>query len=347
MQTSCTILTAALPEVAVSFDPLGRLQKEALPLTAAANATPKHGRLSAFPDIYTCSSRVVAWYETVAVSSLTNRACSSFTLMIATCRATPWPGRGPPWAMVRSSPAVCSVNALGHVICLGQSLDPGASAGMRPIRCRTGPGSPGLLPVGGDWALDEVSVGFAFGRGQDRLAWHGRGPACPSMLQMASRSSLTRRRCWGSGCGFDDLAELVVQRFDAVDTRYEYFTPEALRQWAADLRVDDEVALEATGNGDAIAKLLTPIVGRVVVSNPSKTRAIAGAKVETDKVDARILAPLLAAGFLPPVWLSDDRTRALRRQVTRRAHLVRQRTRIKTRSMRSWRATWPRSLAHV
>ena len=89
------------------------------------------------------------------------------------------------------------------------------------------------------------------------------------------------------------------------------------------------MALEATGNSDAIANLLTPIVGRVVVSNPSKTRAIAEAKVKTDKVDARILAQLLAADFLPPVWLPDDRTRALRRQVTRRAHLVRQRTRIK------------------
>jgi transposase len=106
-------------------------------------------------------------------------------------------------------------------------------------------------------------------------------------------------------------------------------TPEAIREWAADLRLDDEVALEATGNSDAIANLLTPLVARVVVSNPSKTRAIAEAKVKTDKVDARILAQLLAADFLPPVWLPDDRTRSLRRQVTRRAHLVRQRTRVK------------------
>src|SRR5262245_55626184 len=106
-------------------------------------------------------------------------------------------------------------------------------------------------------------------------------------------------------------------------------TPEALRRWAASLRGDDQVALEATGNSDAIANLLAPLVGKVVVSNPSKTRAIAEAKVKTDKVDARILAQLLAADFLPPVWLPDDRTRALRRQVTRRAHLVRQRTRVK------------------
>jgi hypothetical protein len=34
-------------------------------------------------------------------------------------------------------------------------------------------------------------------------------------------------------------------------------TPEGLRAWAADLRLDDQVALEATGNSDALANLLT------------------------------------------------------------------------------------------
>jgi transposase len=106
-------------------------------------------------------------------------------------------------------------------------------------------------------------------------------------------------------------------------------TPEQLRAWADTLHPDDEVALEATGNSDAIAVLLTGRVARVVVSNPAKTRAIAEAKVKTDKVDARILAQLLAVDFLPPVWLPDERTRMLRRQVARRQHLVRQRTRLK------------------
>jgi transposase len=39
-------------------------------------------------------------------------------------------------------------------------------------------------------------------------------------------------------------------------------TPQALRAWAAGLRADDQVALEATGNSDAIANLLMPLVGR-------------------------------------------------------------------------------------
>ena len=91
----------------------------------------------------------------------------------------------------------------------------------------------------------------------------------------------------------------------------------------------DEVALEATGNTWAIATLLASRAGRVVVSNPAKTRAIAEAKVKTDKVDAEILAQLLAADYLPAVWRPDPATAALRRQVLRRAHIVRQRTRLK------------------
>lgn len=105
--------------------------------------------------------------------------------------------------------------------------------------------------------------------------------------------------------------------------------PEELRAWAATLSADDEVALEATTNSDAIATMLRPLVSRVVVSNPRKTRAIAEAKVKTDKVDARILAQLLAADFLPETWVADGRTRMLRRLVARRTHLVKQRTRIK------------------
>ena len=66
-----------------------------------------------------------------------------------------------------------------------------------------------------------------------------------------------------------------------------------------------------------------------IQANPMKTRAIAEAKVKTDKVDAKILAQLLVADYLPAVWMADEATQALRRQVARRAHIVRQRTRLK------------------
>ncbi len=106
-------------------------------------------------------------------------------------------------------------------------------------------------------------------------------------------------------------------------------TPEMLRIFADSLAPTDEVAVEATCNTHAIVRLLEQRVARVVVSNPLKTRAIAEAKIKTDKVDAATLAKLLAADFLPGVWIADDQTQALRRQVARRAHVVRQRTRLK------------------
>jgi transposase len=91
----------------------------------------------------------------------------------------------------------------------------------------------------------------------------------------------------------------------------------------------DHVVVEATGNAAAVAAVLAPHVGRVVIANPKQVRLIAEAKVKTDKIDATVLAQLYASGFLPEVWAPDARTEAMRRQVTRRTQLVRQRTRLK------------------
>jgi transposase len=102
-----------------------------------------------------------------------------------------------------------------------------------------------------------------------------------------------------------------------------------LELFAQSLGADDQVALEASGPALAIARILEPHVGRVVVANTRKVRAIAEAKVKTDKVDARALCELLAAGFLPSVFKPDEWTRALRRRLGRRAQLVRSRTRAK------------------
>jgi transposase len=106
-------------------------------------------------------------------------------------------------------------------------------------------------------------------------------------------------------------------------------TPDALRLFAQSLAATDEVAIEATVNTFAIAALLDEHVARVVISNPLRTRAIAEAKVKTDKVDARVLAELLRAGYLPGIWRPDEELQALRRLVARRSGIVRERTRLK------------------
>ncbi len=106
---------------------------------------------------------------------------------------------------------------------------------------------------------------------------------------------------------------------------------DAVVKFGRSLRSDDEVVLEATGNTAAIVRLLKPFVARVVIANALQVRAIAHARVKTDKVDAAILAKLHASGFLPEVWSADDETIALRRLVSERAALVRSIRRSKSR----------------
>jgi transposase len=79
----------------------------------------------------------------------------------------------------------------------------------------------------------------------------------------------------------------------------------------------DVVAVEATGNAAAVAAVLRPHVKPVVIANPMQVRVIAHAKIETDSM-MPVLAQLYGSGFLPEVWIADEKTQALRRQVTRR-----------------------------
>ena len=106
-------------------------------------------------------------------------------------------------------------------------------------------------------------------------------------------------------------------------------TPEILELFARSLAPTDRVVLEATGNALAIARILAPHVAEVVLAHAKQVRAISHARVKTDKVDARILADLLAAGLIPAVWIGDERVRMLRRLVSRRRGLVKRRTQVK------------------
>ncbi len=126
------------------------------------------------------------------------------------------------------------------------------------------------------------------------------------------------------------FAEAVVwhhgklKRLGRVDVRRD-----RLAAFAATLSKDDIVVVEATGNASAVAAVIGPHVKRVVIANPKQVRIIAHAKIKTDTIDAGVLAQLYASGFLPEVWVADEPTQALRRQVTRRNQIVRQRSRLK------------------
>jgi transposase len=106
---------------------------------------------------------------------------------------------------------------------------------------------------------------------------------------------------------------------------------EAVLNFAQTLSKQDDVVLEATGNTAAVVRLLTPAVHRVVIANPLQVRAIAWAKVKTDKIDAATLARLHAAGFLPEVWMPTEKVELERRCIAERNQLVSQMTRLKNR----------------
>ena len=115
-----------------------------------------------------------------------------------------------------------------------------------------------------------------------------------------------------------------LKRLGRIDMRRD-----RLAAFAATLSSNDIVVVEATGNAAAVAEVIGPYVRRVVIANPKQVRIIAHAKIKTDTIDAGVLAQLYASGFLPEVWIADQPTQALRRQVTRRNQIVRQRTRLK------------------
>jgi transposase len=106
-------------------------------------------------------------------------------------------------------------------------------------------------------------------------------------------------------------------------------TRTALEGLGGKLLSTDEVVIEATGNCMAVSRVLSPFVRRVVIANPLQVKAIAHARVKTDKVDAGTLASLFAAGYLPEIWTPDAETERKRRLTARRYQIVRHRTRIK------------------
>jgi transposase len=139
---------------------------------------------------------------------------------------------------------------------------------------------------------------------------------------------------------FDDAGQLVHRQ--RLDTSREALLAFAQKH----LSPQHHVALEATFNTWAIVDLLQPFVASVTVSNPLLTRAIASAKIKTDKIDVTVLAHLLRLGYLPSVWIPDPATHQLRRQTTERASLSHDSTRLKNRIHAVLALRWTPTVRH-
>jgi transposase len=87
-----------------------------------------------------------------------------------------------------------------------------------------------------------------------------------------------------------------------------------------------KVVMESSGVWYNIYESLTKRQFDVRLSNPAKTRAIAAAKIKTDKLDAIKLADLLRGGYIAECYVPDRRIMDLHELVRHRAALVRMRT---------------------
>lgn len=119
----------------------------------------------------------------------------------------------------------------------------------------------------------------------------------------------------------DRTDEVIEERLDNDERLIQAFL--------AQLPGEKQLALEANRNWYWFVDLVEDMEVPVALSNPFQTKAIAWARVKTDKVDARMLAYLLRANLLPTCWIPDREHRNLREFVRFRTKLVHLRTQVK------------------
>jgi transposase len=100
-----------------------------------------------------------------------------------------------------------------------------------------------------------------------------------------------------------------------------------IERFFADIH-DAKIVIESSSSWYQIYELLSKRY-MVVLSNPVKTKAIASAKVKTDRLDAFMLANLLRGGYIAESYVPPRRIMDLRGMVRYRAGLVRIRTSLK------------------
>jgi len=87
--------------------------------------------------------------------------------------------------------------------------------------------------------------------------------------------------------------------------------------------------VEATRNWGLIYDWLDEVLDDVTLAHPLKVKAIAEARIKTDKISADILADLLRAGLLPRAYAPSKQTRELKNVLRQRMFFVRVQTMVK------------------
>ena len=109
--------------------------------------------------------------------------------------------------------------------------------------------------------------------------------------------------------------------------------PESFQEFFKRLDGPSEAVLETSRTWGVMYDLLEDLeeVESVELAHSQKVRAIAEAKIKTDKIDSHILAQLLRADLIPGACIPGKETRSFKEMIRQRIFLVRMRTRLKNR----------------
>jgi len=107
-------------------------------------------------------------------------------------------------------------------------------------------------------------------------------------------------------------------------------TIEKMREFSESVPAQSSMVIESSSTWYWAHQLLSER-HNVTLSNPMKNKAIASAKVKTDKIDSITLANLLRGGWTAECYVPSKETMEFRELVRFRANLVRQRTGMKNR----------------
>lgn len=105
----------------------------------------------------------------------------------------------------------------------------------------------------------------------------------------------------------------------------------AVKETLGRYRQPMKATLEASYSWAPIYDWLDEVTDDVVLAHPAKVRAIAEARIKTDKIDSETLAHLLRADLIPQAYAPSKDVRAVKRVLRQRMFFVRVRTMLKNR----------------
>lgn len=118
--------------------------------------------------------------------------------------------------------------------------------------------------------------------------------------------------------------KLAEEKFDNGKDNFKKFLSEFVPE-------ETEIVIESCSIWEYIYDILEEMKYKVKLANPTKTRAIAEARIKTDSIDASTLCDLLRANLIAESYIPSKEIRNLRNIMRQRRAIVKGRTQIKNR----------------